>query len=280
MAITSQQQTEQAPVEQEAQLPAVQQPQDNNPMSLSKPEFLRNAEPTGLELVRQYIVPPRLKMVQALSKAPLIDLYKPGTLVAVPAMIPVDEFNGPGFVFTPIFFWPEWIQTNPRELTHLPFIRDRSLDSASSIAVKSRTPATREEACPEDRSKKLNNIEMLNFMVVITSSSPIGSEPVLLSFSKGEHKAGTTFNSLIKMRKAPIFGCQFIGRIAKRVNTEGNWFGVDVTNPPADVSPWVADQATFNEFGRMHTELKEAYESKLLLPDYDEPAEATTNPEM
>lgn len=251
---------------------------NTNPMELSKPEFLQGASPTGTELLRNYVVPPRLKVVQPTSKAPLCDMFKQGDLVAVPSMTLIDNKGGPGIIFTPIFFWPEWLLTNPRELIQLPYVRERSLDPRSPIAAKAKNPATREEKCPEDPSGKLkmNYVEVLNFMVIITSNSPVGLEPMLLSFQKAEHKAGTTFNALIRMRQAPLFGCQFLGKIGERTNTKGRWYGVDVQNPPQELaSPWVANQDTFNAFGELHLQFKEYYENNLIMVDYDEPSEAS-----
>lgn len=248
-----------------------------------RPDYLiEHTETTGTELLSQYVVPPRLKIVQPLTRPPLIEMFNPGDMVALPSNTLIDSINevggkkpmeeSPGIIVVPIFFYPEWISTNPL-VGDLPFIRDRSFDSGSEIAIKSRNPKTRTEQYPgsNDPKQVIRYTEVLNYIFVLMTETDIGSEPILMSFSKSEHKAGTTLNSLVKMRKAPIFSCMFKGVIKQRSNQQGRWFGMDFANPPKDVGGWVTDKRLFDSFKLAHDSFKDAYERNLLVADYDAP---------
>lgn len=244
--------------------------------TLVSPSFMQD-ETHGLDDLGTYIIPPRLKVVQRQSSTELLSLFNPGTLIAVPQMVEVsgmeDSMTGLPFFFTPLFFFAEWLAWNPIEMKGvLNSIRERTLDPESALAAKARNPRLWREVCPESKDHKIRNCEHLNLVVLLLGDNVLAGTPMVISFSRSEHKCGSKLLSLIKMRKAPIFGCQFMGVVGHRANNKGEWFGVDVVNPAGDsnITPFVQDEETYKRLKALHLELKEAHEKMQIRVDYDE----------
>lgn len=243
--------------------------------NLVVPEFMQGVA-TGTEELAGFIQPPRLKAVQPLSQSPY-DQFSPGDIVATPQLLVVAEMpyennkptnEGTPFYFVPIFFFAEYCTWNPIALKgKADAIVARSIDSQGEIAAKARDRNLRSQLHPEglkdEEGKELyiTHVEHLNYVSVIVGDHPMAGTPIVQSFSKGEHKAGTNFAMLIKMRKAPLFGCQFEARCHFRVGPKGKWYGWDVTNPSEDsgVAPFVSDKAQFEELKTLHEEMKAAH---------------------
>lgn len=243
-------------------------------ITVIKPQFLSNEAPHGLELLKEYVVLPRLKVIQAMADAAAKKEFGEGALVAVPAGVLV---AGPEqkFVFTPLFFWPEWMLINPMKLkaTH-PMVAERTVDPASPMVTLSRDQNTRMRFHPEhpnDRDYMQRYVEALHYVVMIRGFADM---PMVLTFSKGEHGTGTRFANLISMRSAPIFACVFEAMVTTRQNRAGqSWFGVEITNP-CGVEPWVTeDEYAANK--KLFMELDSLHKSSRLKPAADE--EADTN---
>lgn len=242
------------------------------------PAFMNEDSRDGTEVLSNFIQPPTLKVIQPLTKPPLIDLFTPGDLVLLPVNklvtgLTVDEHGKRGktsdkIAFTPIFFWPEWLVYNPLEIkeTH-GSVRDRTLDPESQIAAKARNPKTRFETCPEKPDKKIAYTEVLNYAVIIMHED-VPQEPAILRFKSGEHRAGTAFNTLIKSRRAPIYGCIFNMQVGYRSNNKGQWFGVDVVNP--DENPWVDNKEVYAAFKEAHEEFKRYHANNAIITEDDE----------
>ena len=248
--------------------------------ALSAPDFMSGAMTTGTELLKQYVRPPRIKVVQPAARKPFSELFRQGDLVAMPMAQLFSANEGavlPAFAFVPLFFWPEWMTWNPIEMKgQLPAVRDRSFDPRSPIAVKSRDETRRSsEVCPEsppDKKYYLKHLEHLNFMLMPLAPHPFAEMPICYSFASGEHKAGSSFSALITMRKATMFGCQFEAYIRERENTKGRWFGIDVDNPRENsgVTPFVMEEERFRAYESLHLEYKKVYEDHALVVDLDE----------
>lgn len=243
------------------------------------PAFMQDVTDFGIDDLKQYIVPPRLKVVQRISGAPFDDLFNPGDVVACPQLVlvspvikndngkPTDQ--GEPFHFVPLYFFVEWCLWNPLEMKgSLPSIRARTTDPNSDMVIKSRDSKLWELPCPENPEYKCRYVEHLNFLILLINEHELAGTPMVMSFSRAEHRAGTNFAALIKMRKAPIFGCQFQARAGFRSNNKGNWYGVDVMNPEA-VPPFVQDKALFDAYHNIHLELKEAHNNARVVVDYD-----------
>lgn len=249
------------------------------------PAYMQNTDVMGTEALNQYVRPPRLKVIQAMAREPF-DQYDPGTVLVVPQMMEfakVDRATKKGEVwkFIPLFFYPEWVQTNPIELAgQAPFIRDRSLDPRSELAQKARNRETWFERHPEHPEMEIANRENMNFVVMPYNHSLAGTMCVL-TFAKAGFREGSNLASMIKIRKAPIFGQVFEASSAQRKNNKGQWFGLDINIPAASPEglPWVTSEE-FEQFKELHLELVKTHKEGLLQVDYDdvaeEPAAATT----
>jgi len=248
---------------------------------------MRDVTDLGVEDLSQFVTPPRVKIVQKQASAMLLERFTPGDVIIVPQQVLVAPIarnekgkvldTGVPFFFTPVFFFPEWCLWNPIKMKgSLPAIRERSLDPKSPIAVKSKSVATWKEPCPENRECDCRYVEHLNFVCVLASDEhELAGTPIVLSFSRAEHKSGSNLASLIKLRRAPIYGCQFMGVVGHRTNSQGDWFGIDAVNPAGDsgITPFVMDETRFKALAALHEEMRTAHESAKIRVDYDEAEE-------
>lgn len=260
--------------------------------AMTAPDFMKEAD-KGTELLKQYVQPPRLKVVQPTARKPFSDLFKQGDVVAVPMMQKVGSYDEtdrgklPLFAFVPVFFWPEWCLWNPLDTRGtLPAVRERSLDAKSVLAIKARDDKKREsEVCPEMPAKDgkklyLSYREHLNYMIVPLAPHVLADMPICMSFSKGEHRAGSNFSSIITMRKAPLYGCQFEAFARERENAKGRWYGIDVDNPRegSGVTPFIMEPERFEAFKGIYEEFKKAYDERLLVVDFEDEGEELEAP--
>jgi hypothetical protein len=253
--------------------------QDPNEM----PAFMEGDE-HGTELLGQYVQPPRIKVVQKSSGPPFDEMFGVGEVIAVPHMIRIagiEGKNGHPFHFVPVFFFPEWCLWNPIELKGIePAIVERTTDPTSRLVVLSRDPAVWSVDHPTAKDKKgqplqRRYVEHLNFVVVLIGEHELAGSAAVLTFAKAEHRAGSSFASLIKMRKAALYGCQFEGRVGYRTNNKGNWFGIDVSNPSGDsgLTPFVTDRDDYDGLKAIHEEMRQAHEHSKIKVDYEETPE-------
>jgi hypothetical protein len=249
------------------------------------PAWMAEADREGVEDLGQYIIPPRIKVIQKTADEQYAKQFKEGDAVLVPQKVLLVSADEP-FYFTPLFFFTEYLVTNPIEVKgSQPFIRERTLDPHSEIAKKARDPERRTEPYPDPPANvkgsekwEINNVEVLNYLVLIQGREDLTGMPVCLSFSKSEWMQGSRLAGLIKMRRAPIYGCVFQGMVPSTVrrNPQGAWYGIDVGNPDEDseVSPFVEDEETFASLRAIHLELKEAHSKSEIQVDYAEGTDA------
>lgn len=249
--------------------------------ALAVPSFMEGVE-HETEALSQFIVPPRLTIVQALSDDNLKQAYAEGCVVVMPQMMEIAGMETPTegkpFYFVPVFFFVEWLTWNPRATRgSLPAIRERSTDPQSQVAIKARNQRLWEEDCPEAPGEKIRNQEHLNYIMSLVGDHPLAGTPIVASFARSEHRSGSNLAALISMRKAPLFGCQFMAVSARRTNAKGRWFGLDIQNPPGDsgVLPFVESEDTFEALKSSHAELKKAHEEAKLRVDYEDPVDET-----
>jgi len=257
--------------------------------NLALPDYMRQETDTGLEQLSRYIVPPRIKVVQKSAQEPFLSLFRTGDVVLVPQMtllapINVNERQQPGkdgvpFFFAPLFFFVEWVTLNPIALRgSLPMVRHRTIDESDRIVKLSRDPQLWEEDHPDGlkdskgNAYKVRHCEFLNYVVELVNNPDLEGLPLVMSFAKGEHRAGSSFNALARLRKAPLYGCQFQGQCRWRPGTgKGDWYGIDVTNPAADseVPPFAPDQDTYERRRAEYQRLKEAHAANLITVDHE-----------
>lgn len=237
--------------------------------ALVAPDFMREDDVAGTELLGQYVVPARLKVVQKQSDNELLDAFDVGTLIVTPGNVPVCTPDV-GFLFTPLFFFVEYCTWNPIALKgQAPAIRERSFDPKSVIAMKARDPEKRLEPLEGNKKLYMRHVEHLNFLVTI-HDKPQVPESVIMSFSRGGHGQGRQFSSLIQMRKAPLFGCVFRADIKAFSNEMGDWFGISPSNPSEEDGPaWVQDKEQYESLRAAHEMFKKVYSDARLRVDYD-----------
>jgi hypothetical protein len=117
--------------------------------------------------------------------------------------------------------------------------------------------------------------------MLLDHNTGLENKPVVISFFKSGWKYGMMFKDLIKARSSQcpyMYGCQFRAHMVKRTNNEGTWYGVNVTNP-AEVSPWVTEEARFKVYEALYSGFKTAYESNDLNVDYGNEKENVTDSE-
>lgn len=271
-------------------------PQDNNRGLVSQaPAHIAQCQETGAENLSQYIVPPRLKLIQPTTGGEYAEKFNVGDAILVPQLLKiigleVDPTTGrpmpqsSGVRFTPLFFFAEYCLWNPyKSGVELPMIRERSYDSKSVIAVRAKDAAQREMPCPDAPGKMMRYVEHLNFLVSIHSPE-LQDLPVLMSFARSEHRYGTNFMTLLQMRRAAIFGCNFQFTVRKRTNKDGQvWYGLDVENP-AD-NAWVENPDRFEANKIMFEQLKKGFADKAIQVEFDDPdmvvdAASVVNPDL
>jgi hypothetical protein len=262
-------------------------------MDAQLPDFMRAEKPDGLEMLKQYIRPARMKILQKSSSSELLQVFDVGQPIVTPVNVAlagmIMDKNGKKstgvsekFYIAPLFFFPEWLTINPIQMRgKLPFIRSRTTDPKSRIAAMSRNQDTRMEICPEEPQYSIRHVEVLNFIVVpITSpDNPLGGTQMVMSFSKAEHKTGSLFASLIQMRKAHLYGCQFevftSGPDQGRKNDKGEWWGYNISNPSegSGVAPFCQDKARYDALQNAYNDLKAAHAASRIIVDHDDEVE-------
>jgi len=260
---------------------------------MAVPEWLSGVEDRGTDLLVQYIIPPRLKVVQTTSKQELRQDFPPGSVVAMPMRqtIALMNYDGPNpshgdtFHIVPLFFYPEYVEWNPLQLKQLPAIRDRSLDRKGKLAAMCRDANLRSAQCPEssDPKHQITRSEILNFVIVIVDEDhPLYMTPLVMNFARGEYMAGSNFSALIGTRtssraKPPMWGCVFEVHVPgeQKQNDKGQWFGLEIGNP-YNHAPFIAADMAETMKG-LYERYKDAYEQKTLRTDLEDVNEPTQN---
>ena len=246
---------------------------------ITRPDYMPDDAPKGTDQMQEYITPPRLKVVQKQAGAALLELFGVGDIILVPEQVLVSEMardprgQPTGAIdpvpFTPLFFFAEWCTWNPIEMRgEAPAIRARSFDPHGEIAQKAQSPQLRYEAHPENPKLQIRHVEHLNFIVGLHDVR-FSDQPVVLSFQRAGHALGRRFCSLVRLRKAPLYGCNFALIAVKQENQYGDWWTLDASNPPEGVSPWVAENV-FVEYRKLHEDLAKGYDEARIPTNYDE----------
>ena len=246
--------------------------------AMALPDYMLAETVLGTDVMKEFVTPPRFKIVQKQSSNDLLSTFSEGDLIMLPDMVlcaqmqregkSKEEWVGEAFRFTPLFFFAEWCTWNPIQMKGtLPAIRQRTLDPKSQLAIKARNKDMWLEPCPENVAFKIRHCEHLNFMVAL-HDGPYAGTGIAMSFARGAHFAGTRLCNLIQMRKAPMFGCVFEARVTWQQNTMGDWWSLTAANPALESgSPWVT-KAQMEIFKAMHLELSEMHDK--LVIDYGE----------
>lgn len=243
------------------------------------PDFMKDAD-LGYDekIADQFIRPPRIKVVQAMSSPDLKKIAPESSVILTPTLQVLREgADSAPFTVVPLLFYPEYIAWNPRTLESLPMIAESSLDPTSDLAKKCQDRNTWFEECPDapadkrsEQKYQIRNCEHLNFIVAIMDEGPLQGVQALVSFSRAAHSAGTNFISLIRMRQAPMYGCRFNLQSVSKSNSEGNWYQLVATNPTE--SPYVTKEQ-FEIFKQANVDLMEKMKGGLIDASHDEDVE-------
>lgn len=229
------------------------------------PAFMQEDMQEGALDLRQYVRPPRLKLVADTATRELKAKFPPGSAVLLPNEVKLGDLEN-SFDFIPVFFWQEYCSINPIQLkSELPMIRERTTDRDSALARKCLDPKSWYETCPEDPTYRVYNAEMLNFAFMPTDMS-VG--PCVMTFSKGEHRTGRRLASLIFSRRAPIFGCVFTAKVGVHRDRDKQYefYGLDIEN---SMTPFVEDAEQYEVLREMHRTLRDQHDKNLVQADYD-----------
>lgn len=241
------------------------------------PDYLKVEGDHSLDGIKQYVRPPRVKVIQGTSDEKLKQLFGVGDVVLVPdniCVISADRDNKGNvvvgttrpFIFTPLFFFNEFCLWNPIQTKgKLPAIRDRSNDPNSAIAARARDFKNREMPCPEDPKYNCVFCEHMNFIIHIAGQP----EHCILSFLRGEFKAGQTFAALLKVRNVPMYANIFEAHLAQRKNDKGEWFGLDISNPSGGTSPFVGEEE-FKAYKLCYEEYASLYKEDKIEVSYED----------
>lgn len=234
---------------------------------VAPPEFMEEDGALGTETLQEYVVLPRLKVIQRQSSDELLEKFKVGDVIITPVNeLLIHGEDEESFLFTPIFFYPEVCVWNPIKLRgQEPAIRERTCDVSSPLFSKAQNASLREEPHPEYPKELITYVEHLNFIVWLYDKNEVG----ILSYSRAEHFVGRRLVTMCKMRKAPLFGCVFEAMVGERSNDMGAWLGIDATNP-IDADPFVQDKTLYENLKKAHEEMKENHRKNLIRTSYDD----------
>lgn len=257
--------------------------------NLQVPEFMLAVpkDELGTDLMKQYVSPPRLKIVQAMTASELKDQFGESAVLCEGAQVtPPINFKGgetesEPIQIVPLFFYPEFIYQSPMGVA--PFIRERSTDPNSKVALKCRGQFDKRKVTSEEDPTKFNTyFECLNFVCQIIH--PHGFDtPVLITFKGASFAEGRNWCKLAAMPKhVPLYAQIFELTAHREKNEKGQWyqFGVRASiDPETSMISMIRDQAWFEYLRSVHVEMRNAHAEGLLQATYegeDEPLPPNT----
>ena len=253
------------------------------------PDYLVNFDgPSGVEELAEFITPSRLKVVQSQSTA-LLEEFDVGDVVLMPQKILVMKKGAETpLIFTPLLFFPEWAKWNDYKANKAgePVILERTFDRNSGIAQRAKDANLRYEVHPTNGEWKLNYAEHLCFIGIIQNVEGLEFMPVVLSFTRGEHKFGSSFSTLISMRRlpggkpAPIYSGVYTLELGHRKNGEGNWYGLTPGSGAANYGfDSFVTREQFDIYRELHVQLKAEFDANKIRVDYEDERPETVSTE-
>lgn len=260
---------------------------DNLPAYLQK--HIQDKPPVGLEQLKQYWTPDRVKIVQAQS-GDKFKQFPVGSVVLIPQMMKIADPGQP-FWITPIFTFTEFCVWNPYGLKgQLPTIRERTFDPKSEIAYKSRSKDLY-AICPdlppnlknkkEDQNYMLRYCEHINHICVLRWNNRFQDHPankhvnipIIFSFHHSGFYEGRALSTLIMNRRVDIYAGQYELSTADRTNSKGTWKGFNITNPSHEsgFKGFVEDEKDYLLYKGLYEDLQSKFiEGEIYSGDYDE----------
>lgn len=253
------------------------------------PEWMRvDKAELGTEAMAQYISPPRLKIVQGQSGIELKRDFPESTVIVVASgtkpqqLTPAVDMRIPNvhsqkFRIVPIFFFAEFTLQNPGGLG-MPFIRDRSTDPNSPLAMRCRGDfKQRKMQCPEHKDKECSFAEVLNFIVAI-QDRPEFDQFYLMSFNKGEFTTGRNWCQSVRYPQGiPCYSQIFEVDVSIRTKEQNSWWGFNIEPAvrPDGKLEFLTDKSWFEYYRHQFLDLQDKAREQLIIVDYE--AEAQVN---
>lgn len=184
----------------------------------ANPNFLAQYmdEDTSLDALKEHRTVPRFKIIQPTTEEELKNTFGVGSAIVRPGDTMVCKHGSnqniealESFDFVPLFFFVEWAKWRDLKGTG-DMVLDKSYDSASDVAVRSKNADTRKELYSghEDLQDKdkcyFQYVEHLRFLGAIYGDHPLAGTPVTLSFERGEWGQGKNFISAVSLRRQKV----------------------------------------------------------------------------
>jgi len=230
-----------------------------SPAGTQLPAHLQGRKPMGVETMKEFVILPRLKVIQKAASQEFMADHDTGDLISIPTKLMIAKAKrgnpntGGLFIFIPLYFYPSWCVLNDfklkgKEPTYLKYTLDRN-DPLVALCKDSKT---REQPHPKDSSFKIKNCEQLNFVVLIEGIAELANQPQVMTFMRGDYRQGSDLSSRIRMSNADIFARRWVGRTKFNPGTgSGDFFMKTVmrfedalldeafAKEHGDESPWV-----------------------------------------
>jgi hypothetical protein len=214
------------------------------------PDWMQQEEVKGADTLGDFMVTPRMTIVQAMSDHERKDAFGEGGVAIMPDGIKVAGKDEP-FVVIPLIFWASWEQRSDLNDSATPMIENSTQDPNSEVARKARNKDTREETYGNGFTRKF--VEALNFIVKIDSGEAKG-ELATISFSVGEHHTGSRLCGMLKRRPCSLFANRVELKTAVRQRNNRSWYGFEFNNPVD--TPIIQDKEVYDKLSAMHDSLK------------------------
>lgn len=252
------------------------------------PSYLAAVQPEdmGLDLMANYVKPPMLKIVQSMSPDALKDAFGEGAIVMAPSNICLSgkpSTNPLPLRVVPIFMYPEAIAWNPRGYGLPMFAMDsqnrvmRTTDVNSDLMRRARSMDRKltewpVEGAPADKPARLQ--EHINFIVMVEGVAEVEGLPIMISFSRMQHKHGKSWCNDLVTRRMHISSMYWHINVnpTKEKNQKGSWWGWEIrpeTREDGLVS--LVPEDWFNYYASKHAEFKQSWRDGLIQADFDEP---------
>jgi len=242
-------------------------------------EVAKAGGPTGLEDMRGYLTPPRLKTMQPMRKGPFKS-FPEGAVLVTPTNEIVCGKDG-FFALTVLFTYDQFCAHNPYSRPEgMPLIRESSFDYNSELAAKCRNFIS--EPFPENEAEEIKYCTHINALVVIHGVPSLQNIPVMLNQYMGEWKSGRRMLDLLNNRTSngtPIYAHNLMAKETTHKSGSNEWEGLDFSNPTADVD--VGRFVTAEQFAiykELHEQCRKDKERFVIKHDDDaEPVDAVTS---
>lgn len=251
--------------------------------SQNLPAYLQNRKPMGTELLKEYIVLPRIKVIQKTAGEAFAQ-FNTGDVIAIPSNLMIRKNSltngkpsplGGLFIFTPLFFFPSWCVLNDFkkkgvEPVYLKYTTDRN----DPLVALCKDPKTREMPHPTDPKFTIKNCEQLNYVCLLEDVGELTSQPIIMTFMRGSYRMGSDFNARIRMSNADIFARRWVGH-SKYIpgSGKGDYYGIEIMRfedallneefaaKHQEESPW-ATLEQINELEKLHLTLAKQYQTQ------------------